>query len=270
MNAAIEISKTSLTFSVYRNRAPKLRERLLELSNKSEQVLNTVLKFAALQDISLSIYEGQRVGIIGFNGAGKSTLLKLILGIYPPDSGQVKVSGTVAPVLDLTGHFDFELSGRDNIYLHGAYIGHSPREIKAIEQEVLDFAEIADFIDVPVKYYSSGMIARLAFAISTMLHAEILLLDEVFAVGDGYFVHKAIDRMKALINKSQILVMVSHNVDQLREICNRIIWLHEGRIVGDGNVQDMLAAYKDFIDRRSSGDLYCQPPPTACTLLQSN
>jgi ABC-type polysaccharide/polyol phosphate transport system ATPase subunit len=267
MSAFIEISKASLTFSVYRNRAPKLRECLLELPDHNERALNSALKFVALQDMSLAIYEGQRVGIIGFNGAGKSTLLKLILGIYHPDSGQVRVSGTVAPVLDLGGHFDFELSGRDNIFLHGAYLGHSPREIRAIEREVLAFAEIADFIDVPVKYYSSGMIARLAFAISTMLHAEILLLDEVFAVGDGYFVQKSIDRMKALINKAQIMIMVSHNVDHLREVCTRIIWLHQGRIVGDGKVDEMLAAYKTFIDRRSNGDLNCQPPAAACLLL---
>lgn len=251
MSTAIEVTDASLTFSIYRNRSPQLKERLVTFNNRVEHSLDKVLKFPALQNINLSIKEGERVGIIGFNGAGKSTLLRLILGIYPPDSGTVNVSGSVAPLLDLTGHFDFESTGRDNIYLHGAYLGYSPCEMKTIEQDVIEFAEIGDFVDIPVKYYSSGMVGRLAFATATMLHADILLLDEVFAVGDGYYSHKATDRMRRLIDKSQVVVMVSHSVKNIQAVCNRVIWLHEGRTVDDGNVDDMLAAYKNFIDRKS-------------------
>ncbi len=251
MSIAIEVKDASLTFSVYRNRLPKLKEQLLIPNNRMEQSLNNVLKFAALKQINLSLKAGERVGIIGFNGAGKSTLLKLILGIYPPDSGHISVCGSVAPLLDLTGHFDFESTGRYNIYLHGAYLGYPPSEMKVIEDDIVTFAEIGDFIDIPVKYYSSGMVGRLAFAIATKLHADILLLEEVFAVGDGYYNRKATDRMHRLIDKSQILVMASHNVKHLREVCNRVIWLHEGCIVDDGNVEDMLAAYKNFIDQKN-------------------
>ena len=251
MSTAIEVKDASLTFSIYRNRSPQLKERLVTFNNRVEKSLDKVFKFPALQNISLSIKEGERVGIIGFNGAGKSTLLRLILGIYPPDSGSVQVSGSIAPLLDLTGHFDFESTGRDNIYLHGAYLGYSPAEMKTIENDVVDFAEIGDFVDIPVKYYSSGMVGRLAFAIATMLQADILLLDEVFAAGDGYYSQKATDRMRRLIDQSQIVVMVSHSVKNLQAVCNRIIWLHEGCTVGDGNVDEMLAAYKDFIDRKT-------------------
>jgi ABC-type polysaccharide/polyol phosphate transport system ATPase subunit len=254
MSLGIEVKDASLTFSIYRNRSPKLKEALVS-NNRIEQSLNNVLKVSALGHINLSIKAGERVGIIGFNGAGKSTLLRLILGIYPPDSGHITVHGSIAPMLDLTGHFDFESTGRDNIYLHGAYLGYPPSEMKAIEEDIVVFAEIGDFVDIPVKYYSSGMVGRLAFAIATMLHADILLLDEVFAVGDGYYNRKAADRMLRLIDKSQILVMASHSVKNLREVCNRIVWLHEGGIVGDGNVEDMLEAYKDFIDSKSNTGL---------------
>lgn len=255
MSAKIEIKNAALTFSVFRNRSPNLKEQLVMTGNRMEQSLNKALLFKALQNINLFVRTGERLGIIGFNGAGKSTLLRLILGIYPPDSGSVSIRGSIAPLLDLSGHFDSELTGRDNLYLHGSYLGYAPHAMKSIENDVTTFAEIDEFIDIPVKYYSSGMVSRLAFAISTMLPADILLLDEVFSVGDGYFVQKAADRMRQLIDKSQIVVMVSHNVQHLRDICSRIIWIHEGRIVGDGDVENMLAEYKDFIHQKSNRPL---------------
>ena len=253
MTASVIVrDNASLTFKVYRNRSPHLKERFINMVDRDHNHLDKALEFKVLQEINLEVSPGERVGIIGFNGAGKSTLLKLILGIYPPDSGEIIVSGSVTPLLDLTGHFDFELSGRDNMYLKGAYLGYSAEEMKALEDSVVNFAELEDFIDIPVKYYSAGMIGRLAFAIATMLHADILLLDEVFAVGDGYFVHKATRRMMSLINRSQIVLMVSHNVDHIRQICTRVIWMHEGRIVGEGEVEEMLERYRLFIERKES------------------
>ena len=252
MTASVTIQDNlSLTFKVYQNSSPLLKERFVNTVEGRWTHLEKALQFDVLKDINLSVSAGERVGIIGFNGAGKSTLMKVILGIYQPDSGKVIVSGSITPLLDLTGHFDFELTGRDNMYLKGSYLGYSKNEMKSLERSVVEFSELKEFFDIPVKYYSSGMVGRLAFAIATMLHADVLLLDEVFAVGDGYFVDKATKRMMGLINYSQIVLMVSHNVEHIRDICTRVIWMHKGRIVGDGGVEEMLARYKEFIESKS-------------------
>jgi ABC-type polysaccharide/polyol phosphate transport system ATPase subunit len=254
MSSQILIEDASLNFRMFANRAPKLKELLVERDRPSALVdLNQKVAFPVLRNISLRIDSGERVGVIGFNGAGKSTLLRLIMGIYPPDSGAVTVRGSIAPLLDLTGHFDFELTGRENIYLKGSYLGFSQKEMKTAEFDVREFAELGDFINVPVKYYSSGMVARLAFAISTTLQADICLLDEVFAVGDAYFVEKAVHRMHSMLNRSEITVMVSHNVDHLREICGRILWLHDGVIMQDGATDPVLRSYREFIDAQTAG-----------------
>jgi ABC-type polysaccharide/polyol phosphate transport system ATPase subunit len=219
-----------------------LKEAVLGLlSRKKDQ--NAVIEFEALKNINLSIRGGDRLGIIGLNGAGKSTLLKMIVGIYPPHRGHVQVSGKISPLIELGTGFDFELSGRENIYLNGALLGRSYKQMRALEGQIIEFSELGDKIDLPLKYYSSGMHGRLAFSIGTLVEPEILLVDEIFSTGDVHFVEKASGRMRDLFNSSQIVVLVSHNLDQIEELCNKAIVLHEGNIVGQGAPQEMIAFY---------------------------
>lgn len=189
----------------------------------------------ALRGVSLEIHEGERVGIIGHNGAGKSTLLKAIAGLYPLTGGSITVRGEVRSLFDLAVGFEFEATGRENIMYRGLLLGETPRSIRRKTEEIIEFAELGDFIDYPIKSYSSGMIVRLAFAISTMIGGDILLLDEVFGAGDARFMKKAKARIKELIEESKILVFVSHDFATVREICNRVVWLDKGVVRMDGD-----------------------------------
>jgi ABC-type polysaccharide/polyol phosphate transport system ATPase subunit len=175
------------------------------------------------------------LGVIGLNGAGKSTLLKMLARLLVPTAGEIEVTGSVQPLIELGAGFNLEFSGRENIYLNGAMLGFSKREMKEKEQEIIDFTELKDFIDVPVKYYSSGMVVRLAFTIATIVKPEILILDEMLSAGDLQFIEKAQNRMKQLLDESKILVLVSHNLALIESLSNRVIVLEKGRIVFDGS-----------------------------------
>jgi ABC-type polysaccharide/polyol phosphate transport system ATPase subunit len=200
--------------------------------------------FWALRDIALSIQAGDRVGIVGHNGAGKTTLLKLMARIYTPTLGRVSVRGRVAPLMDLGAAFNAELSAHENILLHGALLGFSRRAMLGRAQGILEFADVADFADLQLKYFSSGMSARLAFSIATDVDPEILLVDEVFATGDANFRQKAAARMRSLMGRSGIVVMISHDLDLVAELCNRVLMLQHGRIVADGPPQVVLQRYR--------------------------
>jgi len=204
----------------------------------------------ALRSVSLTVTEGQRVGIIGPNGAGKTTLLKAISGIYPIQSGSVEVTGQIQSLFDLSLGFEFEGTGRENIKYRGLLMGLRPEEIAAKEQDVVEFADIGEFIDYPVKTYSAGMLVRLAFAISTSFDPNILLLDEVFNAGDAKFRQKARERMSTLISRSQILLFVSHDLGSIREVCGRAIYMEHGRIVNDGPADTVTEAYEKNFDRK--------------------
>ncbi len=230
MTAQILIENASLKFRIYRNPSPGLKESVVHYFKKKTPQ-EQVLEFDALKNINLNLTGGTRLGIIGLNGAGKSTLLKMIVGIYPPQSGRIHVEGKITPLIELGTGFDHELSGRENIYLNGALLGRSYKQMKQLESEIIDFSELTEMIDLPIKYYSSGMLGRLAFSIGAIVDPEILLLDEIFAAGDAHFVQKAIDRLRHIFNSSQIVMLVAHDLGQIAELCNQCIVLHKGKIV---------------------------------------
>jgi ABC-type polysaccharide/polyol phosphate transport system ATPase subunit len=242
MSSLIEIDNASLRFRIYRNPTPTLKEWVMEKTHLMKR-LDAVKEFYALKNINLTFNGGDRVGIIGLNGAGKSTLLKMIVGIYPPHNGRVFVNGRITPMIELGTGFDVELSGRDNIYINGAILGYSHREMAQREIDIIEFSEIGEFIDMPVKYYSSGMYGRLAFSIATMVDPEILVIDEIFSAGDAHFVAKGSARMLELFNNSHIVLYVSHALDSVRKLCNKVVVLNKGEVVNQGNTEEMIQYY---------------------------
>lgn len=242
MDSFIQIDDATLRFRIYRNRTPALKESVIAALTK-KSAADPVLEFDALKNLNLRISGGERLGVIGLNGAGKSTLLKMIVGIYPPQKGSVHVKGKVTPLIELGTGFDHELSGRENIYLNGALLGRSFKQMRSLEAEIIDFSGLEDKIDMPIKYYSSGMLGRLAFSIGTIIEPEILLVDEVFSTGDAQFVNKAKDRMHHMITKSSIVVIVSHSMEHIIQFCNRVVVLHKGEVVASGDPQDMCDYY---------------------------
>jgi ABC-type polysaccharide/polyol phosphate transport system ATPase subunit len=202
-------------------------------------------EFWALRDLTLTIYEGETVGLIGRNGSGKSTISRIICGSLQPDDGTVTVNGKVQ-LLALGIGFRPAMTGRENVIISGSILGLSRKVIKEKMDEIEDFAELGDFFDEPVRTYSSGMRSRLGFAVSTVVNPDIIILDEVMSTGDAAFRKKANERMKDMRERIKTVIVVSHNPDQLRELCSRAVWLDQGQLVLDGKVDDVLAAYKQF------------------------
>lgn len=201
----------------------------------------------ALKDVNITVNEGERVGIIGRNGAGKTTLLKAVTGTYPLHSGEINTQGKIRALFDLSLGFEFEATGRENITYRGLLLGETPQSIREREKEIIEFAELGDFIDFPIKTYSTGMLVRLAFAISTNSSGEILLLDEILGAGDAAFQIKAQKRMQDLIDQARIIMLVSHNMDSIRQICNRAIYLQEGRVIADGSADEVVQYYLESV-----------------------
>lgn len=197
----------------------------------------------ALKNLNLEIREGERVGIIGHNGAGKSTLLRALAGVYPIKSGSIETSGEIRSMFDLTLGFDMDSTGRDNIMNRGLMLGGTPDEVRAKEDEIIEFSELGGFIDYPIKAYSSGMLVRLAFAISTSVKGEILLVDEVLSAGDAKFQKKAKKRMMDVMDQAKILVLVLHDMTTIQEVCNRVILLRNGEVEADGKPEDAVEKY---------------------------
>jgi len=245
MNSSIKIQNASVCFKVYENKNLSLKDIFSKYPFGSKLPKDRF--FNALNAIYLEINPGERVGIIGRNGAGKSTLLKLVCGIYPPSSGYISVSGTVASLIELGAGFHQEFTGRENLYLNGAILGMTEKQICLIEEEVIQFSGLESFIDTPIKYYSSGMYMRLAFSLATALHPDILILDEVFAAGDIGFVEKARARMNKMVEDANIFLMVSHDMDLMKELSSRVIWVDGGRIMDDGNPNEVINNFKRFI-----------------------
>lgn len=242
MNTFIDLKEVFVKFRIYHNPIPSLKEFFVNRLN-GKRNRDEYTEFYGLNNVTLEIKPGDRLGIVGLNGAGKSTLLKTIAGIYSPHQGQVKVRGRITPLMELGAGFDAEQTGRENIFLNGALLGFSPAEMREKEQAISDFSELKEFLDMPVKYYSSGMYGRLAFSIATMTQADILLIDEVFATGDAHFVEKSAQRILQLLEQSQIVVIVSHNLDQIQKLCNRAIVLEKGAVVNDGDPKAMIDYY---------------------------
>ena len=242
MNSKIDIQNVSLRFRIYRDPTPPPKDKDVKAFSH-DRPDSPMTDFYALKNINLTFRGGDRVGVIGLNGAGKSTLLKMIVGIYPPQTGRLVVEGRVTPMIEIGTGFDVELSGRENIYINGGILGYSRPEMKLREQAIIDFSELEKFIDLPVKYYSTGMYGRLAFSIATMIAPDILLVDEIFSAGDAHFVRKGTQRMLELFQSSQIVVYVSHSLDQIRELCTQVIVLHQGEIINQGNPNEMVDFY---------------------------
>lgn len=239
----LSVEDLSIRFRLYQDRNPSLKDYVSGLFRPSKRASTS--DFWAVDRVSFVIEPGERVGIVGHNGAGKSTLLKALCRIYEPTSGSVNVYGRIAPLLELGAGFHAEFTGRENIYLNGAIMGYKKEDIRNIEAEVIEFSGLVDFIDMPVKYYSTGMYLRLGFALATAIDPEILVLDEMFAGGDAEFVRKATARMQQMIERARILVMVSHDLSLLEKTCTRIIWMDHGKAKLDGEVTEVLAAYRE-------------------------
>ena len=201
-------------------------------------------EFLALDDVSFDLERGKTLGLIGRNGAGKSTTLKLISGILKPTSGTIITRGNVVPMLELGAGFDLELTGKENIYLNGAILGYSKEYLESKYEEIVEFAEIRDFIDMPIRNYSSGMMARLAFSIASVVQPEILIVDEILAVGDVAFQEKSFARMKELMSGGATVLFVSHDLDKIEEMCDKVIWLNKGKVVMFGDTDEVCSAYK--------------------------
>ena len=201
-------------------------------------------EFWALKNVSFQVKKGEVVGIIGRNGAGKSTILKIISGIMKPTGGNVVRNGNIVPMLELGSGFDMDLTGRENIFLNGAILGYSKAFLTEKYEEILNFSELGEFIDMPIRNYSSGMLMRLAFSIATVVNPEILIVDEILAVGDENFQRKSRARMMELMSGGTTVLFVSHDLSQIREMCNRVVWLDNGTTKMVGDTKDVCDAYK--------------------------
>lgn len=251
MNVAVEIADVSKRFRLYDRRRTSLKERLLHGGRGSFD------DFWALRDVSLEITEGSTVGILGHNGSGKSTLLKCMAGILQPTSGEIRVRGRVAALLELGAGFNAELSGRDNIYLNASLLGMSRRYIDQKFDEIVAFAELEKFIDQQVKYYSSGMYVRLGFAVAVNVEPDVFLVDEVLAVGDENFQRKCIERVKQFQVDGRTIVVVSHGAELVRQLCNQAAVLDEGVMVAAGNTGESIKAlHEHLLDRQRQIDAH--------------
>lgn len=240
---AIVVKNMSMMFNLNNEKVDNLKEYLIKLVTRK---LNFT-EFWALKDINLTVQKGERVGILGFNGAGKSTLLKVIAGVLKPSEGTVEVEGLIAPMLELGAGFDMNYSGKENIYLYGATMGYSRKYIDSKYDEIVEFSELQDFIDVPVKNYSSGMRARLGFAIASAVEPEVLILDEVLSVGDAKFRKKSENKILSMFDKGVTVLFVSHSVDQVLKICDKAIIIDKGKIIARGDAQEVCDLYNEMV-----------------------
>jgi ABC-type polysaccharide/polyol phosphate transport system ATPase subunit len=232
-------------FRVIRERPDTLRETFAHIFRKRTSYYD----FEALKGISFSVTDGEAVGIIGRNGSGKSTILRVIAGVYRPSAGVVHISGKVAPLIELGAGFHPDLTGRENITLNGLLLGLSKREVRQREEKIIEFAELGEFIDSPVKQYSTGMFMRLGFAVATEVDPDILLMDEILAVGDTAFQQKCLERINAFHNAGKTLFMVSHGPGSIRKYCQRALWIHDGVVRADGPPDEVLARYEELLEQ---------------------
>ncbi len=235
----IKADNVSISYRMPHDKIQSIKEYLVALLKRRLQYE----EFHALTGVSFEIKKGEVVGIVGNNGAGKSTLLKVISGILKPATGSVTLGGNVVPMLELGSGFDYDLTGHENIFLNGAILGYSESYLKSKYDEIVAFSELGDFINIPVRNYSSGMIMRLAFSIASMVSPDILIVDEILAVGDAAFQEKSYARMMELMSHGTTVLLVSHNIEQVRRLCDRVIWLDHGKIVAEGPAADICNQY---------------------------
>lgn len=239
-DVAIKVSDVSMMFNLNRDKVMGLKEYVV----KSLQGRLHYEEFWALKDISFEVRRGEIMGIVGLNGSGKSTLLKLISGVFKSTTGSITVNGDIAPLLELGAGFDPEFSARDNIYMNGAMFGHSPEYMDGIYDEIMNFAELWEFENVPMKNFSSGMYARLGFAVATNVEPDVLIIDEILGVGDFQFSIKCEARIKELMSEGTTVLLVSHSIDTIRAMCSRALLLEKGEMVCVGPVDEVCQIYQ--------------------------
>jgi ABC-2 type transport system ATP-binding protein len=241
MQKIIEVNNVSIKFKMTKEQIFSLKEYFIKFIKRQLEFE----EFNALTDISFSVNKGDILGIIGYNGAGKSTMLKVISGIMKPTNGSIKVDGVISPLIELGSGFDMELTARENIFLNGYILGYSKKFIKEHFNEIVEFSELSEFLDVPVKNFSSGMVARLGFAIATIVKPEILIVDEILSVGDFKFQEKSEKKIKEMLLSGTTVILVSHDIAQIEEICTKVLWLEHGRVKGYGNTKEICEEYKN-------------------------
>ena len=239
---AVELRNVEMHFNMSKEKLESLKEYFLKLVKRQLHFED----FVAVNDVSFDIKKGDVFGIVGLNGCGKSTTLKMISGILEPTKGSVKTYGTIAPLIELGAGFDMDLTARENIYLNGSVLGYSKKFIDEKFQDIVDFSEMHEFLDVPMKNYSSGMVARIAFAIATVTTPDILIVDEILAVGDFLFQQKCEERINAMINDDTTVIIVSHSIEQIERLCKHCVWLEKGKIKMIGDAAEVCAAYKNM------------------------
>ena len=238
----IEIENVTIRFNMTTEKVDNIKEYFIKLVKKQLRYK----EFLALKNVSFEVKKGESWGIIGRNGAGKSTLLRLICGIIAPTKGSVVVNGAISPILELGAGFDGRMTARENIFMEGSLLGYSKNFMSKRFDKIVEFSELKDFLDMPVKNFSSGMRARLAFSIATLVNPDILIVDEVLAVGDAAFKRKCEIRMREILKNATTLLLVSHSRDSIERLCEKALWLREGEVVMSGNAKEVCAAYADY------------------------
>lgn len=241
----ITFNNVSIEFPIFNATGRSLTSSILKVATggKLDADPNGRVLVTALTDVSFSFQEGDKVALLGHNGAGKSTLLRALGRVYAPSKGHVEISGEIGSLIDISLGINLEASGRENVFIRGQLLGLTKQEIAAKYQEIVDFAELGDFMEMPVRTYSSGMHLRLAFAVSTVVRPEILLMDEWLSVGDSDFQHKAEERLRSLVSETKILAIATHSRELVEAVCNRAIWLEHGRVKMDGPIAEVVPAY---------------------------
>ena len=235
----VSIDNVGIRFNLAKERVDSLKEYFLKFTKGALHFE----EFWALDGVSLDIEKGDFYGLVGINGSGKSTLLKSVAGVFKPTRGKITVNGTIAPLIELGAGFDMDLTARENIFLNGAVLGFSKEHMLAKFDEIVDFSELHDFLDVPLKNYSSGMVARIAFAIATATKPDILIADEILAVGDYAFQEKCEKRMQELLDAGTTVIFVSHSIEQVKRMCNKATWIEKGKVIMTGDAETVCDAY---------------------------
>ncbi len=242
---ALVVQDVSILFNLSKENVDNLKELLIK-KIKGEKIRFN--EFWALKNINFELNKGDRLGILGLNGAGKSTLLKIIAGVYKPTTGKVIRNGHIAPMIELGAGFDPNYTGRENIFLYGSVLGFSREFLESKYEEILEFSELGDFIDVPIKNYSSGMRARLGFSIATVVEPEILILDEVLSVGDAKFRKKCEKKMQGMFDHGVTVLFVSHSLEQVKRLCNKAILLEHGELIAEGDINEVAEIYDSMLN----------------------